>query len=275
MHQLDSHPFTHTLSSTTTAPPKQEPVDLAAIRQQIRENMEKLDQLFLPSMLTMMTAPPTRQPDATLPPPTLFPTTEPELLATLQPATQYTDEKLPDLQCSLLPKLASPSTLMRSRIEHIISQINSSNALWMPNAVHQRPYSYANQSNGLDTTVRPSELDNCTHFSALITQHPDNPHPAKPATRFFNPAFDIHLTWLDPTQCYQHSAFDIYRTLTAHRQQRHQHHPISPNYATRPYNPAYDIHLTRTVPHQTTQQNQTHFSVATYVPGLAQNKRPP
>jgi len=105
-HQPDTHPSTPTLSSTATALPKREPVDLAAIRQQIRENMEKLDRLFPPSTLTTTKAPPTRQPDVPLLTHSLSSATEPELSTTLQTMTQSAGDHL-----NLPPAPIATSTL--------------------------------------------------------------------------------------------------------------------------------------------------------------------
>jgi len=60
---------------TTFELPQRKPVDLAAIRHQLRENMANLERLSPPSMTTTMILIPTRQPDPQLPTPTPFPTT--------------------------------------------------------------------------------------------------------------------------------------------------------------------------------------------------------
>jgi len=309
----ESHPFAPTLSPTAAERPKYEPVDLAAIRQQIRENIEEWNRRFPPSTLKTMTAPPTQQPDASLPPSTRFLATEPELPMTMQKTPQSAGEQsnMPpvaiatltlttvastDLKCPLLPTVATTAP-MHSRIERIISQIDDrTTALWTPHAIHRRIY--VNRSNGPDTIpARPPEPDIRSQYETAIPKHTDNLRPGKPTTSFFNPAFDIHLPWFDHWK----------RTLTDHRQHWHQHHSLLANHVTRPYNPAFDIHLMMTdhcqhrhsyqslrAHHDTRHynpaldihptwpvhrpkhpQNHTCFSVASYVPGLAQNKRPP
>jgi len=293
-HHPEAHPSAPTCSYTETALLKKEPVDLAAIRQQIQENIDYWNWRFPPPTLKTPTAPPTRQPNTPIPSPTRFPVTEPEPPMTLQMTTQSDGEQLnrppvpiatstlstvslvsTDSTRPLSHPVATPAP-MRSRIERMISQLDdSTTALWMPNALHQSIY--ANQSNGPDTIPAcPPELDNRTHSLTASPKYTNNSRPDTPATSFFNPAFDIHLTWFDHrTQCYQHSDFDISHMLTDHRQQHHQHHSLLANYDTQPYNPAFDLHPTRPGPCTKTQQHHPCFSVATYVPGLAQNKRPP
>jgi len=160
---------------------------------------------------------------------------------------------------------------MCSRIERLIRQIDESTALWTPHAVHRRLK--VKQSNEPDNHSAP---DNHTHYLTIISKYPNNPRPDPHATSFFNPAFDIHLMWVNYwTQCHQNSDFNMYRMSTDHRQQRHQNHSLHANSDTRPYNPAFDLHPTRPTPRMKTMQHHTRCSAATYVPGLAQNKRPP
>jgi len=166
--------------------------------------------------------------------------------------------------------------LMRSRIARIISQIdNHTTAFWTPDAVHRRIS--VNRSNGPDTIhARPYGLDNRTHNLTTIPKHTNNSRSDMHATSFFNPAFDIHLPWVDyQPYCYQHSDFTIDRKFTDHRQQRNPFHFLPAKPDTRYYNSAFDLHPTQPVTPTKTQQHHTCLSVATYVPGFAQNKRPP
>ena len=174
------------------------------------------------------------------------------------------------------PPFATPETPLRSRIARIIRQIDDrTTAFWTPDAVHRRIS--VNRSNGPDTIpARPSGFDNRTHQLTIIPKHTNNSRPDTHATSFFNPAFDIHLPWLDyRPKCYQHSDFATAGKLTDNRQQRNPFHFLPAKPDTRPYNPAFDLHPTRPFPRTITQQTHTCFSVATYVPGFAQNKRPP
>jgi len=213
-------------SMTPIEPPEHEPVDLAAIQDQIRASLATLDRLF-PLPMSTTTTLPLQHP-------------EPPLPITTPPAPIETEATV-----TTFPPL-------RTRIERLLSNSPISNAvLWMPDIVYRR---VPNRSPELDLPCSSNPP------RAPCTLHPGHPLDNNlQRTQYdhnYNPAFDIHL-------------------LTVHRQQCHQHHSLLTNHDPRPYNPAFDIHPTRPVHRQQPKQNHTRFSVATYVPGLAQNKRPP
>jgi len=246
------------ISMTPIRPPKHEAVDLAAIQSEIRASMERLDRLF-PLPMSTMTMLPLQPPEPPLPLPT-----PPEPTATE----------------------ATPSLPLRSRIERLLSNLLLSNpVLWMPDTVYRRVT--RNQLTELDLpcSSNPPSAPYTLHLG-----HPsDNNLPHNNYDSHYNPAYDIHLPLTDHhQQCHPHHfllanhatrpynpAFDIHLMMTDHCQHHHLHHSLCAHHTTRPYNPALDIHPTWLVHRLTPPQNHTCFTVASYVPGLAQNKRPP
>jgi len=226
--------------SPAPEPPKRAPMDLAAIRRQIHDNMAKWDWPSLPSTPTMMTAMSLRQLDPHLPPPTpsSTPLNEPPNrepyditaptsqirhqqetldqiflsvpLMMLPPTTSQSADDHPNLPPVPLATLTL-STKTLSRIGKFLNKISTHNlTLWMPAALYQRhtlngPTGHSllpdnHPANGTGTPLFPATI----LYHTTIQKYTDNPHPATYATRFFNPAFDIHLM-RNRQHCYQYS----------------------------------------------------------------------
>jgi len=258
--QPDPPLLSPTVSKTPTGPLKHEAVDLAAIQAEIRASMERLDRLFpLPRSTTTTTTLPLRHPESPLHLPTPTKSTETE-------------------------ETVTPSLLMSTRIERMISNLPVRNAaLWMPDIVYRRVTRDRSPEMDFPGSSNPPGAPSTFHLDYPLTNNlpRDNSN--------YNPDLDIHLPLPDHRQhCHQNHflsanhatrpynpAFDIHLMMTDYCQHRHLHHSLRAHHATRPYNPALDIHPTWTVHRPKHPQNHTCFSVASYVPGLAQNKRPP
>ncbi len=245
--------------STSIGPQTRETVDLQVIQAEIRASMERLDRLFPLPRLTTTTLP-LQNPEPPLPFPTSTAPTEKEATAT-------------------------PYLPPRTRIERLLSNsLVRNDVLWMPAIVYRRVT--GNRSTELDL---PCSYNSPGAPSTLhLDYHSDNNLPRDNSDRHYNPDFDIHLPLTDHRQhCHPHHfllanhafrpynpAFDIHLMMMDHCQHRHLHHSLCAHHATRPYNPAFDIH-TWPVHRPKPPQNHPCFLVASSVPGLAQNKRPP
>jgi len=257
--QPDPPLLSPTASMTPTGPIKHEAVDFAQIQAEIRASMERLDRLFPLTTFTTTTLPlPTSEPP--LPIPTLTESTETKATVT-------------------------PLLLMSTRIERMISNSPVTNAAhWMPDIVYRR---VSNRSTELD---HPDSSNPPGAPSTFHLGYPsDNTLPRDNLDSNYNPDLDIHLPLTDYRQhCHLHHfrtanhdtrpynpAFDIHLLMNDYCERRHLYHFLRAHHATRLYHSALDVHSAWPVHRPKHPQHRTCFSAASYVPGLAQNKRPP
>jgi len=293
-----------------TEPPKREPVDLAAIRAQIRASMATLDRLFPLPMPTTTTLPP-QQPEPPLPPSSSTAPTEPPKRETVDLAAIRAQISASMATLDRLFPLQSPTTTMPLPLQQPDSPLHPPTpSPTMPNTTPDHaPFDLADNNSQLfknmenmDHITLPEPLPMTPQTTTPpAVDHSDTPSAPLATTpilvilsridRLLNNTRTCNNTLWKPDALNRRPTYNRpigHSQITVHHLAHATGHfpfpatilhrlnnPLDADYDTLQYTPAFDIHLPWQVKHPKLYQHPQCLLLATNVKAFVHNMRPP